>query len=123
MPGDTIKIKLPSLKGVKKNPWILATILIGTVAIIASAILVAGYIQSNPPSSCSLSADSNSGAQQVGQNIVSLLNSNKSSTAQLYNVTEFSGIYQINVIYQNQTIPVYSTTDGKYLIQAIIPLQ
>ena len=126
MAGDAVEIKVPSFKRIKKNPWILATILIGALAIAAIIIIITGGLQSGSLGYCSTNENSNpSGmtAQQVGQSVVNFLNANTNATVQLQNVTEFSGIYEIDFLYQNQTIPLYSTKDGKFLMQSVVPIQ
>jgi len=120
MAKDAFEIRLPNFKKIK-NPWAVSTIIFGVVAVAAIIILAVNYFSGNFQGFCSIQANSN--PQQTGQNIVNILNTQTNSTVQLENVTSFSGIYEIDVLYQNQTLPIYSTQDGKYLIQGVFPVQ
>ncbi len=122
MAKDILELKIPNFK----NPWMVSTMIIGIIALAAIVLLMVNYIGGDSFSYCTTSenpASSNQVAKQIGQNLVNTLNTQLNSTVKLYNVSEFSGIYQIEILYQNQTIPLYSTTDGKYLIQYISPIR
>lgn len=106
--GEYVRIKLP------KNPWAISTIVLAAVLIVAIIFYARGnlYYSGNAlPKS------------QAGANAVNFINSQTNSTVQLENVTEMSGVYEINLVYNGQSIPVYSTKDGKYLFQVAIPVQ
>jgi Disulfide bond isomerase protein N-terminus len=106
MSEEYIKIKLP------KNPLALLTIILGILLIVSVIFMLSG-------SSFNMIALS---PNQAGLKAVSFLDSQTNSSIQLENVTEISGIYQIYVVYQNQSLPIYSTKDGKYLLQGAIPV-
>jgi hypothetical protein len=109
MVEEYLKIKVP------KNPLVFLTITLGILLVLAVIFLIMG---TNPLSNGVLSPN------QAGQKAVVFFNSetnNSSIKLQLENVTEISGIYQIYVSYQNQSSPLYSTKDGKYLIYGLIP--
>lgn len=107
--GEYIKIRIP------KNPWIISTLILSIILI---AILVFYIFFFNGKSSSLDSVPSN----QVGQKVVDFLNTQVNGTVQLQNVSDFSGIYEVDVLYKGQTLPVYSTKDGNYLIQSVIPI-
>ena len=101
-----------------KNPWAISTWVLALV-IIAGVIL---FFTVGRTGTASSGSGASLPANQVGQSIVTFLGSQVNGTVAMKNVTEISGIYQINVVYQGQTIPVYATEDGKYLMSQIIPL-
>jgi len=123
MASESLEIKIPSFSRIKKNPWVLSTILASALAI-AAIIIILTNSASGSLGYCSTSEGSSSlTAQQAGQSVVSFLNSHTNMSVQLKNVTEFSGVYEVDLLYQNQTIPTYSTKDGKYLMQVVTPIQ
>jgi len=99
-----------------KNGWMLSTIILAII-IIAGAVLFYVFRGGHSPVQGAIPAN------QAGQNLVSFLNANVNGTVSLENATAMSGIYQIDVFYQNRTIPIYTTQDGKYFIQSVIPIQ
>ncbi|MFZ1970649.1 MAG: hypothetical protein WAU65_00505 [Candidatus Nanoarchaeia archaeon] len=106
MGEEYIKIKLP------KNPLAFITIILGILFVVSLIFILSGASFNMVTLSPS----------QAGLKAVSFLNSQTNSSIQLENVTEISGIYQIYVVYQNQSLPIYSTRDGKYLLQGAIPV-
>jgi cell division protein FtsX len=116
---EFVELKLPSLKNLKKGTWMTLTFVFAVLAIAAIVLLAVLYFGGNPTTSSTKALPAN----QVGQNIVTFLNSHTNSTIQLENVTEISGVYEINVLYQGQSIPVYATKDGQYLLQTIVPVK
>lgn len=114
MNKEYVEIRLPKfLAG--KNPWIFSTLALAVIAVVSTALLLV----------YTLNGSLNPGKSQtaVGESAVSFLNSNLNITIHLQNVSEISGLYQINVLYQNQSLPIYSTRDGKYLIQGLVPIR
>lgn len=101
-----------------KNPWMISTILLA-IAVIAGLVLFylfyggSSYIKQSPTSVS---------PNQAGKSLVSFLNANTNATVTLENVTTMSGIYQVNINYQGRTLPLYTTKDGRYFIQSIIPI-
>lgn len=106
--SEYVKIKLP------KNPWAISTIILAFI-IVGFVIF---YFEGNLPYSGKDIISQN----QAGLNAVHFINSQTNNTVQLKNTSEISGIYRIYVIYNGQSLPIYSTKDGKYLLQRIIPV-
>lgn len=117
MAGDYFEFRLPSF-GKIKNPWKASTIILMVLIAAAVVVFFVFYV-----GRVSFGNENPVPPQQAAQNVLTFLNSNVNGTIQLRNITQVSGVYEITIIYQNQTIPVYATADGKYLIQSIIPIQ
>jgi hypothetical protein len=110
---DVIVIKLPKflhngffLK-IKKNPWIISTILLGILIVILLVINFSGVTGKAITES------------QAGKKTVDFLNSYivQSGGISLDSVegdTEL-GIYIVNVNYNNGTLPIYLSRDGEYI--------
>ena len=103
--SDEIKVRLP------KNPWVISTIVLLLVLGAFLIIYFNGNLSGNIISQ-----------NQAGINAVNFINSQTNKTIQLKNTSEISGIYQIYVTYNGQSLPLYSTEDGKYIIQGLIPV-
>lgn len=114
---ETIEIKVPKFfhgdftEKLRKNPWIVATFVFG---IILALIFANSFFSPFSFGSSSPSA--------AAQNLISFLNENTNSTVALENVSAESGLYKVNVNYQGQIITLYTTIDGKFLIQNLVPL-
>ncbi len=113
---ESLEIKLPSIK---KNPWALSTYILGLLLV---AGIVCFFIFAYP-SVVSPTTGQALSPSAAGQKVVSFLGTHVNGTIQLENVTEISGVYEISVLFQNQTVPVYATKDGNFLIQSLVPVQ
>lgn len=113
---EEVEIKLPNIK---KNPWALSTYVL---AILLVAGIVCFFIFAYP-SVVSPTTGQTLSPSAAGQKVVTFLSSHVNGTLELQNVTEISGVYEINVLFQNQTVPVYATKDGNFLIQTLVPVQ
>lgn len=105
----SVKIKVPGLGALRKNPWILATVVLA-IALIVSIFY--GSFGGSGSASSSVASD----------NLVKYINSLGKGTASVVSSTKDNGMYNIVVSYNNQKIPVYVTIDGNYLITDRIPL-
>ncbi|MBI2629543.1 thioredoxin domain-containing protein [Candidatus Pacearchaeota archaeon] len=94
---------------VRKNPWMVATVLLAIV----SLILLYFVFQSGG----SLSG------QEAGTKLVEYLNTKTGGGVEYNSSEEVSGLYLVNVMYKEEEIPVYTTKDGKYFIQSLIPME
>jgi len=98
-----------TLESVRKNPWII-------VSVVLAVILIVVLIMNN------LGGSGDVGSNKASGNLVNYINSLGKGDATLVNTTKDSGMYLVNVGFQNQTIPVYVSLDGQYLIPDRIPL-
>jgi|SRR5271157_58713 len=105
--SEYVKIKIPN------NPWILSTIIL-SILLIAAIITFYAFFFNGKINSIS--------SNQVEQKVVNFLNTQVNGTVQFQNVTEISGLYQVNVLYKGQSLPVYTTKDGNYIIEGIVPI-
>jgi protein-disulfide isomerase len=96
----------------RENPWMLATLVLGTVLLVFILYSFSGRLTGAVISS-----------NTAGENFVNFINSQSLGNISLVNSTDFgSGLYEITVSSQGQDVPVYLTKDGKYFIQGVIPL-
>ena len=107
--ADEIKIKIPkiNLKKIKKNPWVLTTIVLGVLVIIA--LLNNGF-------ALGISAN------KASQNLLEYYQNNGVEGLSIESVEKISGLYQVNFEYQGNTVPMYVTKDGKYIAASLSPL-
>ena len=106
---DVIEIPIGNYgEKVRKNPWILATIVL--------AIVLIGVIFSGGARSGDI------GAEKAGENVIKFVNAQGQGTASLISATKEDNLYKITLDFEGQEVPVYATLDGKFLISNIIPL-
>ena len=87
----------------RKNPWIISTIIFGVVAIVLLIMMLNPGVTGNVVSS-----------SQIGQQLLSFYTAQGVSGLQVQSVNELSGVYEVNFLYQNSTVPIFVTKDGKY---------
>lgn len=99
----------------KCNSYIIGT---GIIVLLIIAFLLFGNVITGKASKT-----------EVGEKTAEFLNnyfaqSGASGKVELKNVEEDSGLYKVNMIYNNEELSVYVTEDGKYIIpsQALSPL-
>ncbi len=100
--------KLAKFFSNKTNIWIA----VSAVLLIAIIAVIFG----NGSSNASINKN------QAGEKLVSFLNSNvvQGGGVTLSSVTDEGSIYQVNVLYQGQDIPVFISKDGKYFAQSAV---
>jgi protein-disulfide isomerase len=88
----------------KVNLWAISS---AVLAVILIAVIFWPHGSSGMPS------------QKAGENLVTFLNTNvvADGGVELVAVEDLGSLYLVNVTYQGQDIPVYTTKDGKYFIQ------
>lgn len=91
-----------------KNPWIASTILIGLVCIVLMIIVFKPGATGNV-----IAGDT------AGEKLVAYLNAKVSGGVGYVSSEDMGTLYKITVSYQNQSIPVYITKDGKYFVQGV----
>jgi hypothetical protein len=91
-----------------------------TIALMVVVILLLVVFLWKPGESSSTSGISVASQNQIANKTVNFINENVisggSGTASVDSVNESSGILNVTVLYQGRKIPVYATTDGRYLI-------
>jgi hypothetical protein len=98
-------------KNNKSNPWIVASV------ILAILVIVLGYMAFfNKPTVTIVPGD------QAGKKLVDFLNVKTQGGVDYVSNKDMGNLYEVTVSYQSQEIPVYITKDGKYFVQAPVPL-
>jgi hypothetical protein len=99
---------------IRENPWILATFVLGVLSIILLASTFLGGFTGNVVS-----------ANSAGEKLLQFYGTMGIEGLTIDSIKEVSGLYEINLIYEGDIIPVYMTRDGKNLIpeSAISPLE
>jgi len=107
-PDDNIsKVK----EKVKKNPWMIVSIILGIAVIVLLVLVLKGGIVGGVI-----------GSSDPVQNIVDYLNSETGGGIEYVSHEDLGYLYQVVVSYKGQDIPVYVTKDGKYFVQGAIPI-
>lgn len=101
--SDTITIPIG---GLKKNPWILSTFILGIITI----FLIAVSFKGNGFTGNSVSE------KMASESLVNFINSQGNGNAEVVSTSAEDGFYKVTVSFQGQNIPVYVTMDGKYLV-------
>jgi glutaredoxin len=105
-----IRVRLPAL-----NFWMLATLVLAIV-------LVYVFIKGFPTTGTSAALTS----QEAAEKALNFINTNlvEAGGVTFVSVDEMSGVYKVTTTYQGQSVIVYTTKDGKYLIlqQGIIDM-
>ena len=102
---DKFKTKF-SVEKLRENPWMLSTIVLGVVTLLLLISSVSGKI---------------TGAH-AGDLVSDFVKAQTGSEAEIVSVDEFSGLYQVNILFQGKEIPLYLTQDGENLVQGVTPL-
>ncbi len=87
----------------RENPWILSTIVLGVFTVILFFGSFSGSMTGNVVK-----------GEDVAARLLNFYSANGAQGLQLSSVEEVSGLYKINFLYQNTTVPIYVTRDGKY---------
>lgn len=98
-----------SLDKVRRNPWILATVILA-LALIVLLVMKSGFIGGG-----AVSADT------AAEKLLSYINA-QGGTAEVVSAEKNGSFYEVVVRYQGQDVPVYVTLDGDYLVPGLIPL-
>ena len=85
----------------RKNPWVASTFVLGLFVIVLLITNFSGGISGNV-----ISQD------EAGKKLLAFYQSNGVEGLELGTIEDLGLIYQINFIYQNNTIPLYMTKDG-----------
>jgi len=109
---EVIEIKLPKItQGLRKNPWIISTLVFGILSaiFIINNVFFGSYSGSVSP-------------EQAGEKLAAFLNENSEVEVSVKSTSVQNGLYKIEFDYQGNVIPIYTTMDGNFFIQDLIPL-
>jgi len=100
--SDVVTLKKPEfIKSIKKNPWIAVSIILALVLVYLlffRGSMTGGAISAN----------------EAGAKLVSFYEENGAEGLSIEGIQTVSGVYQVNILYQGEVIPIYITKDGKY---------
>ncbi|MBR9706548.1 hypothetical protein GOV14_05920 [Candidatus Pacearchaeota archaeon] len=105
-------------ENIRKNPWMISTIVLGVVAVI---LLFVGY-NGNLGTGASVAVDGISSEDAAGK-VVEFLNGRVGGGVEYISEKDVGDLYEITVKFQGQEIPVYVTKDGEYFVQGAVPFE
>jgi len=97
---------------IRENPWILATFVLGILSIVLLVSIFSGNFTGGVISS-----------NDAGTKLLGYYQAMGVSNLTLSSVTEVSGVYQVNLNYKGQIVPLYITKDGKNIIDSLTPTE
>jgi len=89
-----------------KNPWAVTSIVLAILLIILVIYISMHWMPSG----------------KAANNLVNFLNDKVGGGITIQSVSSLGSIYQVNILYQGQEMPIYVSNDGKYFIQSISPI-
>jgi len=95
----------------RKNPFILSTLVCGSLALLLLVIMVSGG-----------SITGNVSKERAGENLMGYLSTIVDSEVELLGVVDAGALYEATIDYDGQEIPVYITKDGSAFTSNLIPL-
>ncbi len=90
------------LSKIKKNPRIIVSAVLGIIIIVLAVLIIF--------------RTSGVGGETAGKKVVDFLNAKTGGGVEYVSNADKGDVYEINVSYQDQIIPVYVTKDGKYMV-------
>jgi hypothetical protein len=94
----------------RNNPWIISTLVFGGLAIVLLVSTFYGGFTGNAIS-----------AKSAGEKILTYYTSMGVEGITLDSINEVSGLYEVNLLYKGQAIPIYVTKDGKSFTESLSP--
>ncbi|MAG37813.1 hypothetical protein CMI45_00290 [Candidatus Pacearchaeota archaeon] len=101
---DTVEINLGFLKNIKRNPWVLSSIIL---------LIALVFVFFNGGSG-------GVGEDVAAKNLVDFINSQGDSPVTLVGVKKVDSLYEVTINAEGQDVPLYVTLDGKF---AVLPTQ
>ena len=101
--------KINLTEKVRENPWILSTLVCGILSLVLLFSLFSGGFTGNVTKAV------------AGEKILKFYQSMGVEELSLESVSEVSGLYEVNLKYKEQTIPIYVTKDGKSFTEKLNP--
>ncbi len=95
----------------RENPWRVSTIVLGLLSVLLIISSLSGGITGKVIS-----------GKDAGDKILSFVEAQTGEIAEVEKVAKVGGVYEVDVLYQGQSIPVYLTLDGQSLVQGLVPL-
>jgi len=97
---------------VRKNPWMLSSLVLGVLVLALLFSMFSGNFTGNVISK-----------EQAGETLLTFYQSLGVEDLTINSISEVSGVYEVDVNYQDNVIPLYITKDGKNVISDMSPLE
>jgi hypothetical protein len=107
--GESHHRKVNLTEKVRENPWMLSTFVCGVLSVVLLFSLFSGGFTGNVTKAV------------AGEKILNFYQSMGVEGLSLESVNEVSGLYEVNLKYKEQTIPIYVTKDGKSFTEKLNP--
>ncbi|VVB83714.1 Uncharacterised protein [uncultured archaeon] len=104
--------KINLTEKMRENPWMPATIVSGILILVLLFSVFSGALTGNAVSS-----------KTAGEKLLAFYQSMGVENLTLDSVSEISGLYQVNVNYNNKLISLYITKDGKNVVPSLTPIE
>ena len=98
--------KKSKISKLRENPWILATCILAGVVLVLLILNFFGMTGSITGMAVS--------GEEAGQNLIDFLNTRTDSEIKYVSHEDLGNMYQINVLYKDNIVPVFVTKDGQY---------
>jgi protein-disulfide isomerase len=105
------KIKSSTTKTAMDNPWMIASVILGVIALALLYMVMTG---SNGASSSSISEDA------ASEKVLEFLNAQVGGGVEYVSMEDKGDLYEVMVSFQGQDLPVYVTKDGEYFVQGAV---
>jgi hypothetical protein len=93
----------------RENPWVLSTLICGVlIAVLLFSTLTGGFT-------------GNVSAKTASEMLLQFYNSMGIQNLSIDSVKEVSGLYEVNLGYKGEIIPIYVTKDGKAFTESLTP--
>ncbi len=102
-------------KTFKKNPWLIATVILAIILLIVIVLMLSGGITGNIITGNVIAGG------DAGERLLEFANS-QGAGAELVEVNDEGDFYEVVLSIRGQEMPVYVTKDGKYFTQTLISL-
>jgi len=96
---------------IKKNPWMLVSIVLGIVVIILLFFNPVKGVTGNVVA-----------GEDAGEKIVEYLNTRTGGGVEYLSFEDAGSLYEVTVAYNGDEVPVFVTKDGEYFVQGAIPI-
>jgi protein-disulfide isomerase len=103
-------------KNIKKNPWMISTIVLAVITLILLVMVFRGGITGG-----AIGVGSSISAEQAGERLIEFANV-QGANAELVEVNDNGIFYEVVVSINGQNLPLYVTKDGEFFTSSLIPL-
>ncbi len=109
--GNASKNKGDFTNKLRKNPFILSTLVFGALAVLLLVVMVSGGMTGKVVSK-----------EKAGNNLIEYLKTVVDGDVELEGVEDIGALYEATIKYNGNSIPIYVTKDGNSYTSNLIPL-